>query len=181
MSTTTLNRREAHTLLVDAQQQHAKLAQQFSELQTRLTRIEPGSEEFTVAAHKAADLKGQLQQLTTKIQGLEQQATTEAERQSAKARAEVAAAARAEAEAQGQRDLAKVEQLISAINAHSDGLASAIAEYEALSEERQRLGKLGWLRFDSQNRSARAMIDLAPCILRRGDVARLMRRSEAKL
>lgn len=178
MATQTLNRREANTLLVEAEAQHETLARQFSELQARLTRTEPGSEAFTVLAHQARDMKGQLQQLTAKIQGLEQQATTDAERKAKADREAEVAAARAEAESQGREDLSRIEALIATINSHSDGLAAAIAEYDSLTAERRRLIDLGWMKFDSQNRSARALIEAAPYILRWGDVARMVKRGE---
>ena len=178
MPTATLTKRAANTLLVDAQQQHEALARQFSELQGRLTRTEPGTEAFTVLAHKAADLKAQLQQLTDKIQGLEQQATTDAERKAAAERQAAAEAAQAAAEAQGERDLAKVNGLVDRINAASDELVAALTEYDGLTAQRQRLTALGWVIFDSQNRSTRVLTEGIPFVMRHGKIARLVKRSE---
>ncbi|MGG6242852.1 hypothetical protein ACQ4N7_30010 [Nodosilinea sp. AN01ver1] len=181
MPTQTLNKREATTLLIDAQQQHEKLAAEFSKLQSHLSRLQPGSEEFTVAAHRAADMRTRLQGLTEKIQSLHEQATSEAERQAAADRRAAAEAAQAAAEQQGYQDMARIEESIAKINASSDALAAAIAEYESLRPERERLVKLGWLKFDSLNRSIPAIVRLIPYLQRRGSIARLMRRSEARV
>ncbi|MBD2106715.1 hypothetical protein [Nodosilinea sp. FACHB-13] len=181
MTTQALSKTAAQALLDDATRQHSQLARQFSELQSRLTKMEPGSDEFTVEAHKASYLKGQLQQLTSKIQQLTLAATTEAERQLAAERAAAAAAAQAELEAQAQRDLAKFEGLVETINAHSDGLAAAVTEFMALTQERGRVGKLGLLNIQDHGRSAHGLCAQIPHVLQFDNIARLQKRAESHL
>lgn len=184
MPTQTLTRQAAQSLLDDATRQHSQLARKFSELQNRLTTLEPGTDAFTTEAHRAADLKSQLTALTAKIQELTLQATTEQERQAKADHAAAAAKAQAELEAQAAKDLAKVEQLIETINTASDVMAAAIAELASPSLWAT-LRQTGDLNFDGRNRSTQRLLWELPFVVRTrshiGPVARLQWRYESNI
>lgn len=178
MTTATLTQKSAIAALYDARQQHELVSKQFSELQSQLRESDPGSDEFTGLATRAASLKGKLQNLTSEIRELEPLAKTEKQRQ--QEAQEAAALAAAELEAQSTIDLDQAETLLKTINAASDTLALAIAELASL-DGWPRLGQTGKLRLDMLNRRPKTIAENLPYVSRQGGVARLQKRTEAGL
>jgi ABC-type transporter Mla subunit MlaD len=162
-----------------AERQQRLISEQLEQVSAELPNLTPGSPEHLEQSQLAAKLRSQLTQVEADVSRLFELCKSEAQRhKEAEAQRQKAAAA---LDRQTDADLAKLQGLIQRINAASNELAEAIAEYADTVGERSRLAETHKLIVRDTNRRPRTIIGELPYVATGYGRASLQKRHEAGL